>query len=125
MNSQVEVEPTYSNIWWINGGCLFIIDEFIASEESHGVWVVLECLNHTKDMRKVINVVCTGRIIAINGHKRSIHIKYHIDTSCVEDTCALVMVRIRIDVVHADGVDLRYCQYTYQGIETGTHTPRS
>jgi hypothetical protein len=110
---KVEVESTYSNIWWINGGCLLLIDKFIASEESHGVWVVLECLNHGKDVGKVINVVCAGRIIAVNGHKWSIHIKYHIDTSCVEDTCALVVVHVRIEVVHANGIDLRYCQHKY------------
>jgi hypothetical protein len=102
----VEAESTYSNIGWINGRCLLFVDEFIASEESHGIWVVLEGFDHTKDMGKIINVVCTGRVIAVNGHKWSIHIKYHIDTSCVEDTCTIVVVDVGIDVIHADGIDL-------------------
>jgi hypothetical protein len=118
-----KVESTYSNIWWIKGGCLLIIDEFIASEESHCVWVVLECLNKAKDVGKVINVVCTSRIFAINGHKWSIHIKYHIDTSCEEDTCAFVVVHVRIEVVHADGIDLSYCQQKYLGVGMGPLTP--
>ena len=112
MDLHVEAaEPTYSNIWWINGGCVDIVDEFIAREESHGVWVILERLDHTKDVCKVINVVCAGRVIAIDGHKGSIHIKYHVDTSRVEDTCALVVIRVGIDVIHADGIDLIKCQH--------------
>ena len=102
----IKAEPTYSDIGWINCRCLVIVDEFIASEESHGVWVVLERLDYAKDMSKVINVVCAGRVIAVNRHKRSIHIKYHIDTSCVEDTCTIVVVRVGIDVIDADGIDL-------------------
>lgn len=57
-------------------------------------------------MGEVINVISAGRVVAVNGHKRSVHVEYHVDTCRVEDARTLIVVRVRIEVVHADGVDL-------------------
>lgn len=74
-------------------------------------------------MCEVIDVVCAGGVIAIDGHKGSVHVKYHIDTGRVEDACALVVIRVGIDVVHADGIDLIKCQHNCQRVGMGPHTP--
>lgn len=88
-------------------GC-HLFPDLVSSEETQGVWVVLERLHHAEDVGQVTGIVRTRWVGAINGlaRKWAVDVQDHVNADGVEDAGALVVVERRVDVVRANGVDL-------------------
>ena len=100
---------THSNVRWVELSSVKIVHDLVGGEESHCVGIILEPLNDTKDSRQQgIGVRCP-RLSAVDAGLWRINVKEHVDTSRVEDACALIVVCFRVHVVDADRVDLCYC----------------
>jgi hypothetical protein len=85
-----------------------LVDHLVSGEEGQGVGEVLERFDDTKDLLEIDIVVGAFRVgsVKVSAIQRRVDIQDHVDTSCVEDGCALVMVETRRQVVDTDGVNL-------------------
>jgi hypothetical protein len=85
-----------------------LVDDLISGEEGQHVGEVLERFDDPKHLLEIDSVVGAFRVgpVEVPAIKRIADIQDHVDTSCVEDRCALVMVETRFQVVDTDGVNL-------------------
>lgn len=89
------------------GTRLLIVHDLVAGEEAEGVGVVLEGLNDCKGAVKVLGIIRFPRVEAGKGlaDQRGVDVEKHVHARSVEDTGALIVVEIRVEVVNTDGVD--------------------
>lgn len=94
----------------ISGNVLdtLLVDDLVSGEEGQGVGEVLERFDDTKYLLEIDIVVGAFRVgsVKVSAIQRRVDIQDHVDTSCVEDGCALVVVETRRQVVDTDGVNL-------------------
>jgi hypothetical protein len=96
----------YTNVWRIVLSGSYIVDDLIASKESQCIRVSLEVLNLGEDVGHVVLSVRGPRRRSVNGHEWRVDIHNDVNTGSIEDAHALVMVRLWVDIVDANGVDL-------------------
>jgi hypothetical protein len=98
---------TYPNV---SGNVLdtLLVDDLVSSEEGQGVGEVLERFDDAKDLLEIDIVVGAFRVgpVEVSAIQGRVDIQDHVDTSCVEDGCALVVVETRRQVVDTDSVNL-------------------
>lgn len=85
-----------------------LVDDLVSGEEGQGVGEVLERFDHTEDLLEIDIIVGAFGVgsVKVSAIQRRVDIQDHVDTSCVEDGCALVVVETRRQVIDTDGVNL-------------------
>ena len=86
-----------------------IIDDFVSSKEAQCVRVAFKGLHHSEDPCEIPRVVARPWATSIQTlpTQRRVDIKKHVDSNSVEDTGAKVVIQRRIQVIDAQGVQLR------------------
>lgn len=84
-----------------------LVDDLVSGEEGQGVGEVLERFDHTEDLLEIDIIVGAFGVgsVEVSAIQRRVDIQDHVDTSCVEDGCALVVVETRRQVIDTDGVN--------------------
>lgn len=107
MGKEQGIIKTYPNISRSLLDSLFI-DDFIPTEESQSVGIVLEGLHDAKDAFHVSLVVSGIGISAVQALVADgrVDVKDQVDTGGIEDGDAEIMVGFGVDIVDANSVDL-------------------
>lgn len=101
------VLASYSHVGWNELARGDIVDNLVTGEEKKSVWVVLESLNDSEGSVEVCGGVSGPRLSSVDGlsDQRRVDIKQHVDADIIEDAGAFIVVEVRIDIVHTDGID--------------------
>jgi hypothetical protein len=100
----------YPDIWGVDFARINVVHDFVGGEECHGVRIVLECLYYAEYSCQVVIGVRGPWLNAVDAGFGRVDVDDHIDTSCIEYTRALIVVRCGVDIVDANSVDLCHCR---------------
>ena len=85
-----------------------IVHDFVTSKEGQSIGVCLEVLDNAERAGEVVGSVRAPWVGPVDALAREwgVDVDDHVDADSVEDTRALVVVDIGVNVVDTDGVDL-------------------
>ena len=97
-------------------------DDLVTGQESEGVGVAGEHLDNREDVLEVFGSVCRPRLLVVQVLvlKRRVDIENQVYSGLGEKGHALVVVHLRVDGVHTDGVDaqlLEHVDVTRAGVD--------